>query len=232
MARKYTLDDFFRVSTEVVLPNKKVIIVRTLSDGEVQARERFCTQALARKARELKDPNTDAYQEVIAPYLATDDKDSLLVSLLGLKRGEFASTRRDQTRPEIIIIPDDATPEEKAEALERREKALETWEQEVITGTQVDLAAYEKRTAAWDVSAVRKEVIASMIATQGRLAYLNELEARTLLYACYLDGKPFFKTREQVDMITTEVKQAIVSAYQDVFGVDPWALEDFFETET
>lgn len=232
MARQFTLDDFYRVCTEVALPNKKTVTVRTLSDGETQLRERACTQALAKKTRELKDQKSDVYAEVISPYLATDDRDSLLQSLTSLKRGEFLSVRRETSRPEIVVIPDGATPEEQAEALERREKAYEAWEQEAQAGVDADVAALLKRAEKWSVEDIRKELVASMIVTQGRIAYLDELEARTLQYACYMNGKPMFKSREDVDKITVEVKRVLLEAYQEVYGVDPWALEDFFVTET
>jgi len=227
--RKYTLDDFFRVRTEVKLPNGKVMTVRTLSDAETQSRERACAWAMHRRVTAMRDEKSQAYEELLAPYLSAN-REGLLNSLTSLKRSDFYTARREASRPQVIVLPDGPTPEERVQVEQERAQAMETWEREVLAGADLDVQSFLLGAQKWTDEQIRQAVIESMIAAQGRLAYLDELEATTLFYACEVNGRRFFKQREDVDRLPPDIHRALVDAYRDVYGVDAWTMEDFFET--
>jgi hypothetical protein len=230
MARP-TLDDFFRVTIEFVLPNKRIINVRTLSDYEVQARSKAASIAARNRALELGDSNSVGYKETIERY-HTNTREDNLDSLRILKQSEFLVLRRESSRPEIVVLPDDATIQERAEVEERRIEAEKAWLQEVEQGALLDVEAYLKMLLEKDDQYITSEVVAAIIDAQSRTAYYKEYEDQTVLYSCEANGKRLFKSIDDVRKLGSAVKQNILEAYNTVSGVDPWHIEDFFETGT
>lgn len=220
-----SMDAMYRVRTELTMPDGSVMIVRTLSEAEVQTKNRMALDASRRRADDLRDPQSAAHKELIAPLrgLSVSAARTILSSL------KQTALRRDAVGEipyEFIPIPDGASLEEKQEVLARREKSEEKTRERREQWVASRLKEYQAKIEKLEHDAVLRELEAQTILAYAYQSYFDTLQYATLYLACrHEDGRRWFSSLEQVSEMGSAVLDRVFAAYREVDGVDPWELE-------
>lgn len=230
MRGKYTLDDFFRVQTEVSLPGK-IVTVRTLSDAEIHSRHRLALKATADRRKELEDKNSEAYQILIAP-LWNAPREELVTVILAAERMKVERNVVDNIDLPVVIVPDGATPEEEAEALSERQEALAKYNETIEKSFKAALKPIEESLAKLEDDDLIYKAKDAFVEVEAMAAYNHMADMATLYYACRINGKQIFSSPSLVDEMNTQITQKLYTAYREVAGIDIWDLENFFGTDT
>ena len=228
---EYVLDDFFRVQTTVVLPGNRQATVRTLSEPEVQSRDQQAALAALRRRRLLDQAEGEErllLQEEIAQLPLAQ-----VIDVLGIYRqNRMALELRVQSNPETIILPDEASPQEREQVLIQREAALKSWLEQI---TRQSTEAGETERARWreqDEATVRAEMLQQRIEIEAQIAYGHCFENYTLYYGVQRGrGKRWFASPEETEQLASVGRNQLLAAYNEVSGVDPWDMQNFFGTD-
>ena len=158
----FRLDEFLRVSQEVELPSGEKVILRVLSDLEMNARRDYALNEALRVSDELKNTESDLYKTKILP-LQDAALDSLIELMAQGRLHELDREARDRYKLDFIPTPDDPTLEEEIKT-ERKQ-------------TEVEMQVYKDR-AQYIINGIndyRKKV-----AELPRETMLKELHARAI----------------------------------------------------
>jgi hypothetical protein len=220
----YTLDDFFRVSKDVDLPGRQVR-VRTLSEAEVQSRLQEATRASLRRKQELTRPDAEERLLMLAEHEALP-LDELREALATFDREAALLDAQVRTHPDLVILPDEATEEERLEIEEQRQAAVTAW---MATVEQAGVQAYQARQQRQEApEAMRAELLQRRLLMEYNLAHHRTFEDWTLYYATWDGDKPYFKDAAATRLLPPAIRQTLLAAYNEVSGVDPWDMENFF----
>jgi len=220
-----SMDAMYRVRTTVTMPDGAVMVVRTLSEAEVQTKNRMALDASRQRADRLRDPQSDEHKELIAPlhWLNANAARAILVSL---KQTELRREAVSQIPYEFIPIPDGASLEEKREILSRREKSEEETRTKREKWVSARLSEYQSKIEQLDHETLLLELESQTILAYAYQAYFDTLQYATLYLACRRDdGSRWFSSLEQVQEMGVAVLDKIFAAYREVDSVDPWELE-------
>lgn len=226
---KYTLDDFFRVQTEVTVAGK-TIMVRTLSDAELQmASTAGRLASMERRAELSSDGNPERAAWLFA--LQNAPVESILDTIRAFKREEVEHLLRQQRRPPVVVMPDNPSAEEEEEVIKERIRQSAEYEEEIkrqadsATDEYIDTIANKPKSALIDIA--DEYFIGERCLSAFNTAYNYTL----LLHACsYKSGTRVFKCVEDVEKTNPQVLSMLLQTYIQVQGVDVNTLEDFFET--
>ena len=216
---KYTLDDFFRVTTEVQLPGR-VVKVRALTDAESNIRKTYALE----KSREAKRSlDIEEINKEISEMSREDIIDSIVMieGMLALQR-LYA-----ETEPEIVIIPDDASLNERIDVADRRDEALSEWEKSIQERAEATREKIKKEVSKLKLDALSERISALVVEAKTRDAFTAAYEDMSICMSSDIVSKV-----EDVQKLNSQVRGALIAAINDVSGVDIWDMENFFGTDS
>lgn len=230
----YTLDQYLRVLEEMPLPDGRVIYLRSLSDNEMKLRQKAAMIASRSKRVELRDENSAAFLEFLAP-LNDEEEGNLIQAILSMSRPDISGEAEDRYPLVHMPYPDDAELEERLDIDEqRKEHRVRVMDdrRKYIEGREKER---EKELEGWDrerlIGACKEKVISNQL----MVAYLEEHERQLILLGCFTDKKrtkPFFKTTEEATSLNKDIYRGIFKKLREINEVDIFALEGFSSTES
>lgn len=230
----YTLDQYLRVLEEMPLPDGRVIYLRSLSDNEMKLRQKAAMFASRTRRVELRDENSAAFLEFLAP-LNDEEVENLVKAILSMSRPDTSSEAEDRYPLVHMPYPDGAELEERLDIDEQRKehrvrvmddrrKYIEDREKE-----------REKELEGWDKERLIAACKEKVISNQLMVAYLEEHERQLILLGCFSDKKrmkPFFKTSEEATNLNKDIYRSIFAKLREINEVDIFTLEGFSSTES
>lgn len=207
------------------------ITVRALSDLDVRERDRIALEASREKADELRDEQSEEYKELIAPMLLMDDSE-MKAAIVAFQGRQYWRDIEAELQYEYIPFPDDATLEERQEVLRKREVHEEQVRQERATVIAKRIATFDEKVKIWTTEVLQREMQRRAVAAHSMAKYADVWNYATLVLACFRNGKPLFKTWEDVPEMSSRAVEDLFTAYREVDSVDVWELEKNFSTDT
>lgn len=219
-----SLDRLFRICKIVDMPDNTKVRVRSLSDLEMQDRNRAAIAARYVAEKRLKDKGSVEYQATLLP-MEDAGADELKASLLAYRKFEIEQESYEEFKRVYIPDPKDATDEEKLATLAQREASLKDTEEKRKAWVQKKLESYAEGIDKWEEAKLRKEGLKKTAEFFGREAYSERLIGRTLFtVVSNLDGTRFFESEQEVTSVPPGVVQRLYDAVVEVNSLDPLSL--------
>lgn len=220
----FRLDEFFRVSQDATLPNGEVVVVRVLSDIELQGRQAHSLGAMADMLHRLRNLDSDEYKVRIAP-LQNASKQQLINLLITDAREEWKRQAVDNFPVKFFPFPDKSTDSEKAKILEQqREHELDILKLRAKFLMDNELALrkkYEDTEQALLVKTATERAVNVYAIDAG----LQSETHYTLWSAVETpDGHKRWETPEVVANLGERVIAFLIRKYQEVDSQNPWEL--------
>lgn len=218
----FRLDEFFRVSKDVELPDGKVVTVRVLSDIDTQARSDYALSEQAKMVELLKDSTSDVYKTRIA-ILGDSATESLIDIVCDIKRMDYVREAYDLHRTDFYVFPDNATDEEKVNVLQRQaqhEREVREAQTNYVINAENNLRAKLEKMEHASLVEMAKS---AAVNTYGVRARLLADRHWVIANAFEVDGKPVW-TIDSVKELPGKVQDFLVAQYQEVDSIDPWEL--------
>lgn len=229
----YHLDHFFRVKSEVELPNGVTCYLRTVADWEVRERQDRAVLASKKRRDELRDPESEAYQTYIEVIEFTSDED-LRRSIVMLESREIRRQALEEIRPRYIAFPDDASLKEKHIVLEKREKEEQSARKKREKVIKSRVKALEKTLSKKEREYLLSRMKAAQESARVLQAFIVAFDRLTVYYSCFKDKARktrFFNSPEDVGQLTQAIINFLLNEYEKIDGASIRQLQDFFETE-
>ena len=207
------------------------VTVRALSDLDVRERDRVALEASREEADELRDEQSEKYKELIAPMLDMDDGE-MRAAIVAFQGRQYWRDIEAELQYEYIPFPDDATLEERQEVLRRREVHEEEIRGQRATVIAKRIATFDEKVQIWTTEVLQREMQRRAIAAHSMAKYADVWNYATLVLACFEDGKPLFRTWEDVPKMSSRAVEGLFTAYREVDSVDVWELEKNSLTDT
>src|SRR3972149_1540526 len=219
----FSIDKFFRVSQPANLPDETEVTVRVLSDIELKARESHSLGVVARTTESLKDPTTTEYQNKIVPLNEATDE-SIINTLVASWKEEWLREVGEAIRVNFYPYPENATDAEKVD-VDRRQKEHEV----TVFGERLKhIMGREKqfrdKAESWTRDALAANVRQRAITLYAMDAGLQEQIYWTVWRSVEKDGKPYWKSVDEVKKLPSFVIDRLMMDYREVDAQDPWAL--------
>jgi len=222
------LDDFFRVNAEVELPARKgkakeKLIVRTLSDSEIQERAEYALSEQARMSNALRDVNSDMYHAKIS-ILVDATTEALIDTIAEVRRVDASREAQEMYAIDFYPYPDDASMEEKLETLERQKK-----HEESIYTARAQYIVNQEGSLRKRLVELPREVILDNAKVSVSKIYLikaaTEAELWFTIAHAYetLDGKQRW-SMDEVKKLSGRIVDRLAAEYRKVDAIDPWEL--------
>jgi hypothetical protein len=235
--RKATLEDLFRSKLAVTI-GETTLWLRVLSDFDLQSRDEYDMHAMSTRRRALETPGTMEYETFVADISNHSDEDLrdsiLVVAEMEFVREAQSADLQPDLQPNFYPFPDDATDEEKAEVLAKRdaeparvEKLRLEWVKKRVEVKKLELSGVAHDQLVFQIKGSQKDA-------QGRAASMRAFANYTIYAATFKDEackERAFGSPEQAGELAPAVKGFLYSKY---FGeLDTLQREDlayFFST--
>ena len=230
----YSLDQYLRVLDKMPLPDGRVIYLRSLSDNEMKLRQKAAMVASRSKRVELRDENSAAFLEFLAP-LNDEEEGNLIQAILSMSRPDISGEAEDRYPLVHMPYPDDAELEERLDIDEqRKEHRVRVMDdrRKYIEGREKER---KKELEEWDRERLIPACKEKVISNQLMVAYLEEHERQLILLGCFTDKKRtklFFKTTEEATSLNKDIYRSLFRKLREINEVDIFALEGFSSTES
>jgi len=226
------LDDLFNVEATVTLPGGEAIIVRTLTDAEIQMRDKASITAAAAVEAKLLDKESDEHKEMIEP-LQQLGRDDLIIIIMAVAD---VTTRAEVEREypyRYVPLPDDASEEEKREVTRRQEESearvLHLRSEEVSTRL-TDIA---NKLSELDEDKLRSRAVNAAMQSSIFNAKYEEFIVQTVYMSARIGsgkGRNRFdlehvKGHGKKDGLNENVFRYLLQVYGTVDTADPWELQ-------
>ena len=231
---KYTLDNLMRVigQESIVVRGRKVTYyLRTLGHAANDARRTWAMAASRRELEALRDPASDSYRQFIAP-ISEMNADSLRISALSLKAGDFRREAQEEVHPLDAPEPaPGANVRELVEVEEAEEKAILDAEAERAIFIERLKENYLVKINAMDAAALVQEVTDLRINVLMAQAFDEAYGDATLYWSVYADKaykQRLFSQPSEASEADSALRDQLLTAYfaLDAFSVDNEALKN------
>jgi len=220
----FQLDKFLRVYQEVELPDHEKVIVRVLSDLEMNARGDYAVSEQVRMTQRLKNPESEEYKTKISALEEMSDEQLRDLSA----RSKYPEYVREASevlyRIEFYPYPDDATDKDKVDT-ELRQKAHE----EDVYGKRVRHITDRDKAYREKIESLSRESLLKM--AQEQAAQLHILTASINAETYFTISRAFETvdrkqrwTIDQVKELPSKVIDGLIRFYKEVDSIDPWEL--------
>jgi hypothetical protein len=214
------IDSRFRAQTQV-----GDIIVRALSDTDVQQLRRLALEESAKEREELADPDSERRKELVDEAIAGADEEMMRDAIVQFEAATANEEAEDTFPFSFIPFPDSASLEERHEVIrERREH-----EEEVRTqrAKYIDerLERLRKKVEGWDAEILERELEIRIINSWAMARFTEGFQYQTLVLSCFKDGVPLFGSWQEVRGYSSRLIRKLFAAYREVDSVNPWELE-------
>lgn len=231
---KYTLDNLMRVTGEETLTvrgRKVKYYLRTLGHAANEARRSHAMAASRRMLEILRDAATTEYQQFITP-ISEMSVESLRVSALSLKAGDFRREAQDEVHPLDAPEPEPgAGVRELVEAEEAEEKAVYDAEAERLVFIERLRALYVEKAASMTQEELVQEVKDLRINVLMAQAFDEAYGDATLYWSVYADKnykQRLFANAIEAGEADEDLRNQLLAAYfaLDAFSMDGDALKN------
>ena len=228
----FRLDDLYNVEATLELPHGDSVVVRTLTEAEVQLRDEASLAAGAQVEQRLRDKDGDEYKELIEPL--TDMPPEALVEIVMAMEATVIKAQVDRDIPfKFIPYPDDATDEERMQTIiqqEEHEARVIKLRAEVL---ESKLRRRREELEALDQESLVNIATNSLVQTSVWVARHDEFLAQTVYLASRngdSKGEPkwpleFIERHGKKDGLNEHVFQEILRLYAEIDTADPWELQ-------
>jgi len=225
-------EDLFVVKKKINIGEAELTF-RVLSDLALQDRDEYAMLAMARRRRELDDPNSNAHELYIKGLeVAPDDELRGIVLLATQTDLQREAIRTIQQAP--LPFPDNASDEEKADIVAKREaepqRVLD--EQNAFVTTRIE--EFSKSIKDLNHDELVKMAKQKQFEQQARLVSIRAFQDFTVYASVFEDWectKRYFAKPLQVSELPTEARAAFVIAYfNQVDVISPLDLQRRFMT--
>ncbi|NIQ88604.1 MAG: hypothetical protein GWN93_05810 [Deltaproteobacteria bacterium] len=227
---EFRLDKLYNTEAVVTLPDGSVVTVRVLTDAEVQIRELAATKAAGAVERQLRDKDSEEYEDLIAPLqqLDRDGHEAIVMSIAAITMSE--EVQREYAF-RYIPFPDDATEEERRETLEARDEHEARIQRQRSEELSRRLAARREELKVLDEDTLRTRAESATVRTQAFNDRLEEFYCQTVYMSCR-DSKdaPAFdlesvRRHGKSDGLNGTVYRRLLDIYTEIDIADPWVLQ-------
>lgn len=204
------------------------VYVRVLSDIDLEARDRIGIAALRKERKALSDPASSEYQTKLG-WLDELSKAELVEALVAIEQSIQAQNVAREILPVHVPMPPDATPEEKAETIEAREKETTDTGEARRKLFLERIAAYQKEVEALPQETILSRMREKQIPYLATSARSKEEADMTIVLACFGDADctaPLFPGIGEVRKLNRTVKDALEKIINELDSVDVWSLKD------
>ena len=214
-----TLDNLFRTRMAVKLGDE-TLYLRVLSDADIQARDEHATRAMAQKRKALATPGSPEYETFVAGLDLESDESLrgaiLLVDRMAFVRESQSETAHPELQPRLYPFPDNATDDEKAETLEKREEESKriaelrkNWIEGQAKKREAELTDVDHKTLVYFTQERQRDA-------QGRSVYSKTYVAYTLYAATFRDEackERLFESVASVGDLPSEIRDFLADQY-------------------
>lgn len=218
-----TLDRLFRVSKELELPDETKVTVRALGDAERKERHRFALGESMRLDRSLRNTDSNEYLALVYPIENAEDN-ILQQVLLDWKKVDAKMESVEVFKYEFIPVPDKASDEEEKEVLEKRkehEKDIDNKRDKYVKD-QVD--TFKEKVLQFSRDMLVKEALERKKWMVSREESWNTTIDYTVWKSVEKDGKPYFRTFQEVKDLDSSVKTILFNANMELEAINPWEI--------
>ena len=208
------MDKFMRRTVRAKLADQDLTL-RVLSHLEVSFREEYQMLAMIRRRREIENPESLAH-ELFVQKIETAPIAELVDLLVNVREYELTQDVLKQVKPQVYPFPDDATPEEKADVVSKREAEGKRVSEEILSIVTPASKKYRDELEAMENSKVIALSKLAQVEQQSRLSEVRAYQDYTVFAATYLDDgcvKRMFAGPDEVSNLTPEIRTALVSFY-------------------
>lgn len=220
------IDGRFRAYTEV-----GGIIVRALSDLDVQERRKVALLASEEEREELGNKEGDHYKELVVESLEDATEGVLREALLQFAVADLTRDAEDLLPFRFVPFPNDASLEERHGVLRQREEHEAEIRAERLKYVDQRVDKLREKSLAWEYDVLLRETERKIVESWIWAKYTQVFQYQTLVLSCFKDGAPLFKCWEDVPKNSDKFVKRLFSAYREVDSVDPWELEKNVLTE-
>jgi hypothetical protein len=229
MSVTFKLDDLYNTEAEVALPDGKVILVRTLTDAEVNHRELEAIKAASVVEAEFEDETSQRYKDLIEP-LQRLDHDGLVAIIMAVQEVVIREEVVRENPFRYVPFPDDATEDEKRDVMRRREEQEAQVRQRRSEEISRRLSARREEMQILEDDDLMKRAKRALVNTEAFNRRIEEFYTQTVYQSTWLDSKHPFKLEAvrghgKRDGLNEKVFRKILEVYGEIDTADPWVLQ-------
>jgi hypothetical protein len=217
------LSDLFQVMTTVELPGKTVIVT-ALGDLGNRQRDTMSRLASQKYRKKLRDAESEEYSLLIEPLaeLKTEELKNFLVMAYSQLEGQTEA--REQAKPIFVAEPDNASHDEKLDAIEDQTTADEAANKRFEDTLKKVSDDYKASIESWDDAKLLAEAKLQAVSFYALSEYLRSYLLASVLISTTYQGKRLFPDLEAVDNAQRNIVNQLYSAFQEVNSKDSWEL--------
>lgn len=224
------LDDLFRATQDIDLPEGQKGMARALTDAEAKERRRFALVKSQEVVEELKDPTSLRHRLSVAPLekVKDDEADSLIKVILEARR--YDSQRDAVTLFPLPFIPiaddaDDVTEREVLQQREESEKVVREQRAEYVKQRITTLREKYQETPMETLRVVTRQLA---ITVEARRTMVDAFRWYTIYASVFIynNGKAerLFQSPDQVANVPSSIVDRLYKKAEAVDNVDPWDI--------
>ncbi|MBI5305521.1 MAG: hypothetical protein HY868_25555 [Chloroflexi bacterium] len=226
---KVSVDDMFRWVIAVNVLGRPYWI-RALSDTDTQERDAYALRVMALRRKALSTPGTDEHL-VYIEGLADEDDDVLRSVVLAGDVRDWVREVQQVIQPQLYPFPDNATDEEKAETLARRDAEPERIRKLRVDWVNERAEPRKKQLAEFDHATLVRLAKERQIVAQTRAMYDKAFMDYTIYLAYFRDAQctqRAFESVEQVGQQAPFATDAMADQYiEEMERITPEDLQYF-----
>jgi len=231
MTVDFQLDDLFNVEAVMTLPDGKEVVVRVLTEPEVQEREDSALRAYEREDKKLSDKEGDEYKRVLAPL--DDATVDVLISLITAVDATRYSVRVARDYPlRFFPYPDDATTEEKIAIMRQEDEHEAMVREKRRKAVEEHMLKFRENLSLKTEGELRTMATNAIISASADTARQNEFQVQTVYLASRRGdskGAPFWTLDEVRNHgkggLSERIYNEVLSLYAQLDSTDPWTLQ-------
>lgn len=231
---EFRLDDLYNVEAEVSLPDGSAVVVRVLTEAEVQERDQAALEAYAKVREEMTDEEGEMHQKVIAPLLKEDTpREALIWAAAAVQQTRLGLEAARQYPMQFFPFPENASTEERIDVMRQQDKHEASVRQARAESVERKIQAYVEGLQERDDAALRRIATQSLIEGRCEVARAEEFQVQTVHLATR-EGDSKGPPRWPVETVRQHGKKGGLSdrVYSEILAIyfrldtaDPWEMQ-------
>ena len=222
------LDDLFRATKGIELPQGLRGQVRALSDGEIKERRRYAILYGQKAIEDIEDESSDAYRLTIAPLMKEKQKAPLLDVIMQVRSLELL---RDASafHPHVMIpMPDEVTDDQEREILAQRATQEQELKETRTKFVASRMKAVRQKHSRLTVNKLRQMAKTAVVAVYEQAAGIDAMQWYTVYagVSVWRDDtwQRLYQSPDAVRDSPEVVVMRLFSQVGDVNVIDPWEI--------
>ncbi|MFA5637020.1 MAG: hypothetical protein WC977_14085 [Anaerovoracaceae bacterium] len=226
----FRLDDLYNTEAVVVLPDGEKVVVRTLTEAEVQLREQLAIARSAAVEADIKAEDGKLHTEMIEPLQQLGREELIAIILAVADVAE--RMKAEQDIPYVYVpAPEGADDAEKRKAMMDQEEVDAKVRQMRSERVSRELVRLRERLDELEDEKLVNRAVGAFVQSQLYNAKYEEFMVQTVVMATRkFDGEQRFdletvRRHGKKDGLSERVFQRLLGAYGKVDSADPWELQ-------